>query len=93
MKPQRKRRAYRFFEDAGHGWLEVPRREVEASGAVISQYSYLDPATNMVYLEEDCDIKRFLRAARLDWRDIEISEEVFSSRPRQFPGYDLEVAA
>ena len=27
---------YRFFEDSGHGWLEVPRAEVVASGAAIS---------------------------------------------------------
>lgn len=93
MQPQRKRRAYRFFEDEGYGWLEVPRREVEASGASISSCSYLDPATGMVYLEEDCDITRFLRAARLEWSDIVISEEVFSSRPRQLPCYGMEAAA
>jgi hypothetical protein len=71
---QHKRRAYRFFEDGAHGWLEVPRREVEASDANISKCSYYDPCTGMAYLEEDCDIARFMRAAQLSWRDIEIAD-------------------
>jgi hypothetical protein len=91
MQPN-KQRVYRFFEDDAHGWLEVPWREVEASGAAISRYSYFDPATGMVYLEEDCDVARFMRAERLDWRDIAI-EDVCSSRPRQLPRYGLELAA
>lgn len=89
---QHERRSYRFFENGAHGWLEVPRREVEASGAKISKYSYYDPRTDMAYLEEDRDIARFMRAARLDWRNIAI-EDVFSSRPRQLPRYSAKVVA
>lgn len=57
---------YRFFSDAGHGWLEVPREEVEASGAKVSAYSYYDPDTDMVYLEEDRDAWTFLDATKQD---------------------------
>jgi hypothetical protein len=77
--------AYRFFEDAGHGWLEVPRREVVASGANISRYSYYDPKTDMVYLEEDCDAISFLEASGkgLNWPTTTMR----NSMPRRLPAY------
>lgn len=78
---------YRFFEDPGHGWLEVPRAEVVASGAKISTYSYYDPATDMAYLEEDCDALAFLKAIGLDSRYVP-ADTVYSSMPRQLPAYD-----
>jgi len=52
---------FRFLEDPGHGWLEVP---VWASLAVgvkpeeYSPFSYHKPVhdgDNLLYLEEDCD--------------------------------------
>lgn len=50
----------RFISDPGHGWLEVPRADVERSGAAISAYSYQHD--RMVYLEEDCDARAYLEA-------------------------------
>lgn len=38
-------RHYRLFFDSGHGWLEVPRAEVVASGAKVSKSSHYDPQT------------------------------------------------
>jgi hypothetical protein len=87
MSAGRTTRRYRFFEDPGHGWLEVPRAEVVASGARISRYSYYDPATDMAYLEEDCDALAFLNAAGLDRRSVPV-DPVYSSMPRQLPAYD-----
>ncbi len=54
---------YRFIEDPGHGWLEVPRAEIEALGIAdkISTCSY-ESTNGMVYLEEDCDMGVFCRA-------------------------------
>lgn len=53
---------YTYHTDPGHGWLEAPRAEVERLGLLdeISHYSYQRNGT--LYLEEDCDMPRFLRA-------------------------------
>ena len=53
---------YRFITDPGHGWLEVPRAELDALGIrhSISEYSY--QSGELVYLEEDCDFARFAAA-------------------------------
>ena len=77
---------YRSFRDGGHGWLEVPRAEVEASGAQISPYSYYDPKTDMVYLEEDCDMWSFLHAAHVTLTNANVTT-VHSSLPRSLTAY------
>jgi len=57
---------YKFFEDPGHAWLEVPLRELIDLGvaSAISHYSYIKTRldTPFVYLEEDCDYAIFARA-------------------------------
>lgn len=55
---------YRFHEDAGHGWLEVPSAECCALGIMskISSYSYRGKnaeGIDCLYLEEDCDFAVF----------------------------------
>ena len=58
----------RFISDPGHGWLEVPTADVEASGYIPSQYSYTDTYRDQwngfswTYLEEDCDVAGFVQA-------------------------------
>ena len=53
---------YQYYTDAGHGWLAVKRKELEALDLLklISAYSYQRGGT--VYLEEDCDMGRFFDA-------------------------------
>jgi hypothetical protein len=53
---------YRFINDPGHGWLEVPVGELNALGIInaISPYSYQNG--RMAYLEEDCDYTTFVLA-------------------------------
>lgn len=53
---------YKFYEDPGHGWLEVTRAELEQLGLLdkISGYSYQDRM--FVYLEEDSDMIKFAKA-------------------------------
>jgi hypothetical protein len=46
--------------DPGHGWLRVPRDDVEASGYRPSRYSYR--SSEYIYLEEDWDIQGFFEA-------------------------------
>ena len=45
----------RFFSDAGHGWLEVPKQMVRDLGIwdKVSQFSF--HKGDFAYLEEDCD--------------------------------------
>lgn len=51
-----------FFSDPGHGWGRVTRSMIEWLGIAdkISDYSYQDKG--YVYLEEDCDLPRFISA-------------------------------
>jgi hypothetical protein len=49
------------IDDPRHGWLKVPLKEVSTSGADISSYSFRDE--EHAYLEEDCDMHRFLVSA------------------------------
>ena len=46
---------YKFYSDAGHGWVAVKRQELADLGILdkVSGYSYQKGKT--VYLEEDCD--------------------------------------
>jgi len=52
---------YHFHEDAGHGWLKVPRKELADLNLTdrISSCSYDDGT--FVYLEEDDDAPLFLK--------------------------------
>lgn len=51
---------FRFFIDAGHGWLEVPLRLILLLNLrdKVSDFSYVKG--DMVYLEEDCDAQLIL---------------------------------
>ena len=53
---------YKFYNDPGHGWLAVKRKELVELGVIgqISSYSY--QRGNTVYLEEDGDASRFINA-------------------------------
>ena len=55
---------YKFFEDPGHGWLEVTRAELARLGILkqISSYSYQSRDGRFVYLEEDSDMAKFAKA-------------------------------
>ena len=57
-----KAKTYTYFTDPGHGWLRVSHAELRALGIAnkISPYSYMKGAN--VYLEEDSDMGKFMRA-------------------------------
>jgi hypothetical protein len=74
---------FTFFVDPSHAWLQVSvsklRELAEEILPEISPYSYMDIEKGMVYLEEDCDALRFVKAItgkgyKWDYRE-EISEE------------------
>lgn len=63
---------YHYYEDPGHGWMEVPLSEIKALGieSEISSYSY--KRGDNVYLEEDSDRTTFLKAGEsAGWFDIQ----------------------
>ena len=89
---------YTYHQDPGHGWLEVPKAEIERLGiaAEISHYSYQRSGT--VYLEEDCDLKKFIDAMKeqRNWtfleQNIKSSHTDRSSKIRNYEMYEKEIA-
>lgn len=62
-----------FYSDPGHGWLEVTRQQLEASGYIPTHCSYKSK-TGKYYLEEDCDAPRFLAATQaMQWTIKEVN--------------------
>ncbi len=55
-----------MYCDPGHGWLQVSVSSVFELGIehAISRYSYIDPAHNWAYLEEDLDAGTFMDKAK-----------------------------
>jgi len=55
---------YKYYEDAGHGWVAVPRRMVSNLGLIdtTTGYSHQSKSGRVVYLEEDVDAPRFAEA-------------------------------
>ena len=53
-----------FVSDPGHGWLVVPLVDIARIGIAdsISSYSFIDVNAGVAYLEEDCDVHRYLEA-------------------------------
>jgi hypothetical protein len=58
-------KALTFFTDGGHGWLKVPKKDLEKLGIAdkITRYSYMNG--DYAYLEEDCDLALYLRALKI----------------------------
>lgn len=52
---------FKFYEDPGHAWLEVPIKLIKrfCISKEISSCSYINGT--MVYLEEDCDAPIFMK--------------------------------
>lgn len=80
---------YTFFTDAGHGWLKVPVSELIELGIEndISHYSYM--FGDWAYLEEDCDMARFIDAQYMRGLDVRWNSKVSQrSMVRNYPRYD-----
>lgn len=67
---------YTFHSDAGHGWLEVHKDELDLFGIAdkVSSYSYV--RGDKVYLEEDCDAALFINA--VENKGIKFSYHTFN---------------
>lgn len=77
-----------FYTDPGHGWLEVPRADLEALGIAADITPYSFAKYGRAYLEEDLDATRYLEAARAaGWR-VTMREQYADPCPiRDFPRY------
>lgn len=79
---------FTYHQDPGHGWLQVPKRMLSDWGIShdISSYSYTDG--EHVYLEEDCDMSRFLQEADKRGVTVHIKAEYQDNAPiRNMPCY------
>lgn len=81
---------YRFISDPGHGWLEVPRKEIDQAGIAgkVSKFSYQSIDGEMVYLEEDCDAYLFLKAIGRELMIQELHQE--KTFIRNLPRYEVK---
>lgn len=83
---------YTFHADAGHGWLEVPRSDIQALDidGLISVSSH--QKGNRVFLEEDRDALLFHHALEKalgrDLKAEDFSREVFDGDESTIRGYD-----
>ena len=79
-----------FYSDPGHGWLQVPKKALEALGIEkeISSYSYM--LGEYAYLEEDCDVARFMEAFKKVFGQVPRFREIPSNSDaliRSYPRY------
>ncbi len=91
-----KTRTLTLYTDPSHGWLEVNRSDLIALGIEddISGFSYQKGAK--VYLEEDCDLSRFMDAATAAGRKVTLNQLTHTdedSRIRLFNRYESTAAA
>jgi len=85
---------YKFYEDPGHGWLEVPREDIEKmhQEGKISSYSY--QKNDMVYLEEDSDMSCFLKALRNAGVEYQVEDVYQEECPiRDYESYRMQIVA
>jgi hypothetical protein len=84
--------SYVFHEDSGHGWLEVPSREIKAMGlgGRITPCSYV--FQDKAYLEEDVDAGTFLNMRKLLPKPVSIQHNYLDGRCRirNYPHYRPE---
>ena len=59
---------YKYIQDPGHGWIEVPVSEIRALGLKPSHCSY--KKGRYVYLEEDCDALAWINARAATGRPV-----------------------
>ena len=83
MKSQK----YTFYADPGHAWLKVPRIELHKLGIAdkISHCSYQKGL--FVYLEEDCDAPKFIKAKEATGCQV-APVELHTDRSSKIRSYD-----
>lgn len=80
---------YTFHSDPGHGWLEVPIKDLEVLGIKnkISSFSYYSASKGIAYLEEDCDASYFIFSMEKVGKKVEYKEVYHKHFNRNRPSY------
>jgi len=91
---------FKYIQDPGHGWLEVPRNLLSKLNIEydITIFSYVDKAR--AYLEEDQDMSTFLEAFKaqvpdvdLELIEVHVNHDSFIRNLRPYPMTRPEVSA
>jgi len=77
-----------IYADAGHAWGKVPKWHLDVLGIreTITEYSYQNG--DFAYLEEDCDLTRYINALTdegITYRFREASYSNTTSKVRSYP--------
>ena len=85
----------RYIQDPSHGWLEVPRGLLQVLGIehTITSYSYQH--NDKVYLEEDLDMIKFIRAIKANSNILPDIQDVYQERTavRSYDPYEVDTRA
>ena len=67
-----------LYSDPGHAWLKVSLWDLKQLKIddQITSYSYIDPNGKDIYLEEDVDLKTYLKSLESHGLDYVIKENV-----------------
>ena len=77
-----KERKYKYYIGSGHGWMAVPFKDIKEgfmSFVFPSEFSYLSENGKTVYLEEDCDMPKFLDFLKNNGYSVKI-EDIYGNK-------------
>tara|TARA_R110002153_G_scaffold77271_1_gene198581 strand:+ start:357 stop:722 length:366 start_codon:yes stop_codon:yes gene_type:complete len=85
-------KTFPYIQDAGHGWVRVPKAEIAKAGVEdqISVHSF--QKGNNVFLEQDSDMEVFVAARTKQGLETKFAEYVNQSRPSRIRNYEAYVA-
>jgi len=94
---------FTFFSDPAHGWLEMPVsivKELNMGFAQISEFSYYNKETKLVYIEQDCDLLNVKREYEKKFKQklldpdrvvhIDLDEDNFIRKLPSYVTYSVE---
>ena len=73
--------AFVYHQDPGHGWLEVSQADMDDVGLSyinFSSCSYVSTDGELLFLEEDCDMPKFLAAYKVKYSGAPQIVEAYS---------------
>lgn len=81
-------KTFPYIQDFGHGWVRVPRQEIERLGIEkdISVFSYQKGRN--VFLEEDCDMQILVDARAAEGKETKFAPYQNKSRSSRIRNYE-----
>ena len=81
-------KTFPYIQDAGHGWVRVPKAEIAKAGVEDQISSHSFQKGNNVFLEQDSDMEVFVAARTKQGLETKFAEYVNQSRPSRIRNYD-----